>query len=63
MRLPFRPESVGSLHRAGYKGETRDVIGAFAIEAEHAYGAVRTPVDEQTLASAGPEGEQYLIRA
>jgi octanoyl-[GcvH]:protein N-octanoyltransferase len=63
MRLPFRPESVGSLHRAGYKGETRNVIEAFATEAERTYHAIRTPVDEKTLASATSEGSQYLIEA
>ncbi len=61
MRLPFRPGSVGSLRRAGYEGGTLRAIGAFAAEAEHIYSAARTPVDEMTLASAGTEGEQYLI--
>ena len=63
MSLPFRPESVGSLHRAGYEGSTLQVIEAFAIEAERIYDAIRTPVDEKTLGSATSEGEQYLVEA
>jgi octanoyl-[GcvH]:protein N-octanoyltransferase len=63
MRLPFRPESVGSLRRAGYEEGTPQAIEAFAAEAEHIYSAVRTPVDEKTLGSATGEGEQYLIEA
>ena len=63
MRLPFRPEGVGSLSRAGFEAGTQDAIEAFAAEAEHAYGAVRTPLDEETLALAGKEGGQYLIEA
>ncbi len=63
MDLPFRPESVGSLHRAGYEAGTLNAMEAFAAEAERAYGAVRTPLDEKTLAFASSEGEQYLIGA
>ena len=63
MRLPFRPDSVGSLRRAGYEAGTQDAIEAFAAEAEQAYGAIRTPLDEETLALAGKEGGQYLIEA
>jgi octanoyl-[GcvH]:protein N-octanoyltransferase len=63
MRLPFRPESVGSLHRAGYEGGTPHAIETFAAEAERIYGAVRTTVDDTTLASAASEGGQYLIEA
>jgi octanoyl-[GcvH]:protein N-octanoyltransferase len=63
MHLPFRPESVGSLHRAGYEAGTPNVIEAFAAEAERTYGVVLTPVDEKTLASASSEGGQYLIEA
>jgi len=63
MRLPFKPESVGSLRRAGYEGRTLQAIEAFAREAERTYGAVRTPVDEKTLASASTEGGQYMIEA
>src|SRR5215212_1890320 len=63
MHLPFRPGSVGSLRRAGYKAGTQNAIEAFAVEAERVYGAVRTPVDEETLALAKAEGGQYLIVA
>ena len=61
MQLPFRPEGVGSLRRAGYEAGTQNAIEAFAAEAEQVYGAVRTPVDEETLRLAGTEGGQYLI--
>jgi octanoyl-[GcvH]:protein N-octanoyltransferase len=61
MRLPFRPESVGSLRRAGYEAGTQNAIEAFAAEAEQVYGVVRVPVDENTLALAATEGEQYLV--
>ena len=61
MRLPFRPESVGSLSRAGYKAGTQKAIEAFAAEAERVYGAARTTVDEKTLALASRDGQQYLV--
>jgi octanoyl-[GcvH]:protein N-octanoyltransferase len=48
MQLPFRPQSVGSLRRAGYEAGTQDVIEAFAAEAERIYGAVRVKLDEKT---------------
>lgn len=41
MHLPFRPESVGSLRRAGYDAGTQNAIDAFATEAERIYGAAR----------------------
>jgi octanoyl-[GcvH]:protein N-octanoyltransferase len=63
MHLPFRPESVGSLRRAGYEAGTLNAMQAFAAEAEHIYGAVRTPVDENTMQLSGNEGGQYLIGA
>jgi octanoyl-[GcvH]:protein N-octanoyltransferase len=63
MHLPFRPETVGSLHRAGYEEGTLHAIETFATEAERIYGAIRTPVDEKTLAFATSEGGQYLIEA
>jgi octanoyl-[GcvH]:protein N-octanoyltransferase len=49
MQLPFRPQSVGSLRRAGYEAGAQDVIEAFAAEAERVYGAVRVKLDEKTL--------------
>ena len=57
MNLPFRKESVGSLHRAGYKAGTQKAIEAFAAEAEHIYNAVRVQLDEKTLELAS--GESY----
>src|SRR5215207_7507766 len=48
MQLPFRPQSVGSLRRAGYEAGTQDVIEAFAAEAERIYAAVRVKLDEKT---------------
>src|SRR5215204_2088028 len=56
MHLPFRKASVGSLHRAGYEAGTQHAIEAFAAEAERVYGAVRVPVDENTLRLASREG-------
>jgi len=63
MNLPFRPESVGSLRRAGYDADTHNAIEAFAAEAERVYGAIRTPVDDKTLVLAAREGGQYLVEA
>jgi octanoyl-[GcvH]:protein N-octanoyltransferase len=63
MHLPFRPESVGSLRRAGYEAGTPNAMEAFAAEAERIYGAIRTTVDENTLQLSGKEGGQYLIGA
>jgi len=62
MQLPFRPQSVGSLRRAGYEAGTQDVIEAFAAEAEQVYGTVRVKLDEKTQELASREGEQYLIK-
>src|ERR671911_754773 len=56
MQLPFRPESVGSLRRAGCDAGTKDAIAAFAVEAERVYGAVCTPIDEKTLKLSTREG-------
>jgi octanoyl-[GcvH]:protein N-octanoyltransferase len=61
IRLPFRPESVGSLRRAGYEAGIGDVVEAFALEAERCYGASRVPLDAATLEQARGEGGQYLV--
>jgi hypothetical protein len=61
MRLPFRPESVGSLRRAGSEVGTEEVIDAFAVEATHRYGAVRVPLDGRTLALACSSGGAHLV--
>lgn len=62
MSLPFRPESVGSLRRAGARVEVTDVIEAFAAEAQERYGAVPAKVGERTLEQARKVGEECLIR-
>jgi octanoyl-[GcvH]:protein N-octanoyltransferase len=61
MNLPFRPQSVGSLRRAGYKAGTQNAIEAFITEAEHIYNAVRVRLDEKTLELAS--GESYQLSA
>jgi len=61
MNLPFRPQSVGSLHRAGYKAGTQNAIEAFVTEAEHIYNALRVRLDEKTLELAS--GESYQLSA
>jgi hypothetical protein len=60
MQLPFRPQSVGSLRRAGYEARTQDVIEAFAAEAERAYGAVRVKLDEKTQELANTSASQQF---
>src|SRR5215210_4773770 len=59
MHLPFRPQSVGSLHRAGYKAGTQKAIEAFAAEVEHVYNAVRVPLDNETQALASISASQH----
>jgi len=61
MDLPFRPESVGSLRRAGSGATTEDAIEAFAAEAAARYEAVRVPLDRRTLGLARKEGRDQLI--
>ena len=61
MRLSFRPESVGSLHRAGSRAGVEEVIDAFAAQAALCYGAVRVPFDGRTLALA--RGNEHLVGA
>lgn len=58
--LPFRPESVGSLHRAGSPAETPEVCAAFSEEARQRYGAVPAQLDETTLALARSTGGRFL---
>src|ERR671921_335066 len=59
MQLPFRPQSVGSLRRAGYEVGTQDVIEAFAAEAVRVYGAVRVKLDEKTQELASTSARQH----
>ena len=61
MKLPFRPESVGSLRRAGFEGGVEEVVEAFAEEAALRYGAGRVPLDAKTLEIARRDGGQRLI--
>jgi octanoyl-[GcvH]:protein N-octanoyltransferase len=61
MRLPFRPESVGSLRRAGGRVGVEEVIDAFAAEASLRYDAIRVPLDERTLESA--RSNEHLVGA
>jgi octanoyl-[GcvH]:protein N-octanoyltransferase len=63
MRLPFRKESVGSLRRAGCQVGVVEVIGAFAAQTALRYGAVRVPLDGQTLALARGSGGAHLVGA
>jgi len=44
LALPLRPESVGSLRRAGHSITREEAMAAFAEEAEERYGARRIPV-------------------
>jgi octanoyl-[GcvH]:protein N-octanoyltransferase len=60
MRLPFRRESVGSLHRAGSGAGVQEVIGAFADEAVFCYDANPAPLDERTLEQAREGGGARL---
>lgn len=60
--LPFRPESVGSLSRAGAEVSTEEAISAFAEEAVRSYGARQKALDEHTLELARSTGERFLAR-
>ena len=61
MRLPFRRDSVGSLHRAGSGAGVEEVISAFAEEAALRYGAARVPLDARTLELARHDGGAHLV--
>jgi lipoate-protein ligase A len=63
MRLPFRPQSVGSLRCAGSTAGVDLVIDAFAAEAAHRYGAVHVPLDGPALALARGSGGAHLVGA
>ncbi len=63
MRLPFRPESVGSLRRAGCEAGVGETIGAFAAEAQLRYGAAHVPLDEGVLELARERGDGHLVRS
>jgi hypothetical protein len=59
--LPFRPESVGSAHRAGNEAPVGSFIEASAAEAGARYGAERVPLDDETLALARQNGSAHLV--
>lgn len=61
MNLPFRPESVGSLRRAGHEVSVGEVIEALAEEASLRYGAGRTSLDEEILRLARERGGEHLV--
>lgn len=61
LALPMRPESVGSLRRAGSKVEVEDVIAAFVEEAKLQYGAQPASLDERTLRKAWEKRTEALV--
>lgn len=61
MNLPFRPESVGSLRRAGYLADVEETVQAFADEAGLRYGATHTPLDPQILKEAHRNSSEHLV--
>lgn len=61
MRLPFRPEGVGSLRRAGLEAGVAEAIEAFAAEAGLRYGASRAVLDDDTIEAARRIGNRHLI--
>jgi lipoate-protein ligase A len=60
--LPFRPGSVGSLHRTGSTATVEEAIAALTEEAKLRYGATPVPVDEQTKELARTGRAEYLVR-
>jgi lipoate-protein ligase A len=63
MNLPFRPESVGSLRRAGYAVDVDEVVEAFTTEARDRYGAEPARVGEALLEEAARRGKTNLVVA
>ncbi len=61
MNLPFRPESVGSLARAGYAGNVSEVVAAFAREGDKRYGIEPVEADGETLAEARRTGPGFRV--
>lgn len=62
VNLPFRPGSVGSLHRAGSKVGVKEAIGTLAEEAKLRYGATPVLLDERTQELARASRADYLVR-
>lgn len=61
LMLPFRPEGVGSLRRAGIGAGVIEAIQAFAEEAAARYGAVRVALDAETMRLAKEGGTAHLV--
>ncbi len=62
LELPFRPEGVGSLRRAGSGAGVEEAVAALAEEARLRYGAVPGSLGEDTLGKARLSGGEYLVR-
>lgn len=62
LRLPFRPEGVGSLRRAGSSAGVEEAVAALAEEAKLRYGAVPGSLGEDTLEKARLSGGEYLVQ-
>jgi octanoyl-[GcvH]:protein N-octanoyltransferase len=62
LNLPFRPGSVGSLHRTGSKTGVEEMIGALAEEAKLRYDATPVLLDERTQDLARTSCTKYLVR-
>ena len=60
--LPFRPESVGSLSRAGAAATTEEAMSAFADEAHKSYAARQRTLDGHTLEVSRSTGGRFLAR-
>jgi octanoyl-[GcvH]:protein N-octanoyltransferase len=60
--LPFRPGSVGSLHRTGSKARVEQAVGALAEEAKLRYGATPVRLDKRTQELARADSAKYLVR-
>jgi len=60
--LPFRPGSVGSLHRTGSKAKVEEVVGALVEEAKLRYGATPVPLDKRTRALIRIRRNECLVR-
>ena len=54
---------TGSARRAGSEAGVEDFVEAFAAEAGERYGAVRVPLDAETLARAREGGPAHVARA
>ena len=62
MNLPMRPESVGSLHKAGSAASLKEAMQILAEEAKHRYGATPVSLGNQTLKLSRNRHTEYLIQ-